>query len=521
MIDDSMLTMSALLQRAFSKYSDDPIVTFDGETWTYGDVWERAGRLTAALADRGHGKGTFVGTMMSNQLDYFTSMVACTRGGCVNVPMNDMLTKSEFEYLLDDSGASVVIVGGGFTATLAEIQSGLPDIDLVIALDDDPPGSMESLTSVIDGHEPQPAPVPVSRDDLLQLSYTGGTTGRPKGAKHTHGTLAMDAIGHALDLEIHYGEEMLLMTPLPHAAGYMMLGGFLKGAHITITQGFDPGELLRFIEEDGVTWTFLVPTMIYRTLDHPLLAERDVSGIETIVYGAAPITPERLQEALDEFGPVFVQLYGQTEIPDVGTILPKSDHARDGPHRNSCGKPATMVDVRIANPDEPTDTDPLPSSEVGEVLLRSPYVTIGYHNKPEQTSQTLVNGWLRTGDIGRMDENGYVYLLDRASDMIITGGMNVYTTEVEDALDKHPAVNQVAVIGIPDDEWGEAVHAVVIPETDMTEAGLKSFADEHLADYKKPKSVEFVQSIPETPYGKMDKKALRDPYWEDHDREIT
>lgn len=521
MIDGTAPTLSSLLRRAFSKYREDPIGTFAGETWTYGTVWDRAGKLTTALQDQGHEKGTFVGTMMSNQLDYFTAMLACVRGGFVNVPMNDMLTEAEFRYMFEDSGAAVAIVGEGFTDTFAEIRAELPDLKSEIATEADPPAEMESLDQLIADSTPLDGTVPVDPDDMLQLSYTGGTTGRPKGARHTHATFAMDAIAHAMDLEIHYGEEMLLMTPLPHAAGYMMVGGFLKGAHITITQGFDPADLLRFIEEGGTTWTFLVPTMIYRTLDHPDLADRDVSGIETIVYGAAPITPERLQEALEAFGPVFVQLYGQTEMPDVGTVLTKADHVREGQHRHSCGRPATLVDVRIADADNPTDTDPVATGEVGEVLLRSPYVMAGYHNKPDQTNETLVNGWLRTGDIGRMDEHGYVYLLDRASDMIISGGMNVYTTEVEDVIDQHPDVNQVAVIGIPDDDWGEAVHAVIIPEGEVTAADIHAFADDNLADYKKPKSIDFVESIPETPYGKMDKKALREPYWENHDREIT
>lgn len=521
MPDSSTPTARDLLGRAFEKYETDPIATFEGETWTYGTVWERGGRLANALYERGFEKGTFVGTMMSNQLDYFTAVVACVRGGFVNVPMNDMLTRDEFSYILSDSSASVAIVGENFTETLAEIRPDLPDLEYVIAIDDQPPEDMHSLSDVLDDAESGTVDVSIDPDDLVQLSYTGGTTGQPKGAKHTHGTFGMDELAHALEFDIRHGETMLIMTPLPHAAGYISLGALLKGAHITITAGFDPGEFLRLVEERHITWSFMVPTMLYRTLDHEALESTDTSSLETILYGASPITRERLTEALDAFGPVFIQAFGQTEMPNVGTVLPKADHTEAGDHLDSCGKAAAMVDIRIANPQETTDTDPLPVGEEGEILLQSPYVMVGYHGKPEKTAETLVDGWLRTGDIGRKDEAGYVYLLDRKNDMVISGGMNVYTTTVEDALDEHPNVKQVAVIGIPDSDWGEAVHAVVVPDGDVDEETLRAFADERLAAYEKPKRFEFVDSIPETPYGKPDKTVLRAPYWDDEGRQIS
>lgn len=517
------LTAQDLLTRAFRNYASDPIATFRGETWTYREAWERAGRLASALADAGFERGDFVGVLMSNQLEYLTANLACVRGGYVNVPLNDMLTADEFRYMLSDSSAKGVVVGDGFTDTLADIRPDLPDLEFAVVIGDDPPEDMMSLSSMLDRGDPEGPDVTVDPDDLLRLSYTGGTTGKPKGVRQTHGILAANMLAHVTDLNIRHHEEMLIMTPLPHAAGYMHMGGMLKGAHFTITQGFDPGDFLDLVENGNVTWTFLVPTMIYRTLDHERFEETDVSGIETIVYGAAPITPERLGEALDGFGQTFIQLYGQTEMPDVGTILPKKDHQKGSEKITSCGKPATMVDVRIADPDDTSDTDPLPAGDVGEVLLRSPYTMDGYYNRPEQTAETLVDGWLRTGDIGQKDEDGYVYLLDRENDVIISGGMNVYTTEVEDALDGHEGIAQVAVIGVPHEDWGEAVHAVIVPrmDADISAEEVRVYADERLSDYKKPKSVEFVEELPTTPYGKVDKKALREPHWEDSDRQIN
>ena len=513
------VTAQGLVRRACETHADRPLATVDGETWTYGDAWTRGGHLAAAFDDRGLAAGDRVGLLMSNQLDYFTGLFACVRGGYAAVPMNDMLSAEEFEYMLANSGARGVLVGGGFADTLADVAPAT-DLDVQVAVEDPADAQVpleEGLDAAAGTHDHPAAP-----GDLLLLPYTGGTTGRPKGVRHTQEGVAMAMLAHVTELEVRDGEEMLFTTPLPHSAGYVAMSALVQGAHFTVTAGFDPGDFLALVDSEPVSWTFLVPTQIYRVLDHDALGETDVSGLETVVYGAAPITPERLEEGLEVFGEVFIQLYGQTEMPDIGTILPKSDHAGAG-QVASCGKAAAMVDLRIANPDDPGDTDPLPAGEEGELLLRSPYVMEQYHQRPEATAETLVDGWLRTGDIARTDEAGYVFLLDRASDMVISGGMNVYTTEVEDAIDRHPDVAQVAVIGIPDDGWGEAVHAVVVPVDDsgVSAEDIRGTADEHLADYKTPKSVAFVAEIPTTPYGKMDKKALREPYWEDEDREVS
>jgi fatty-acyl-CoA synthase/long-chain acyl-CoA synthetase len=516
------LTAQDLLRRACENYADRPVATLAGETWTYQKAWKRGGRLASILSERGLKKCDFVGVIMSNRLDYLTANLACVRGGFVNVPMNDMLTPEEFEYMFADSGARAAVVGDGFTGTVADLEAGLPDLEIVIAVDDNPPNGQIRLTDLLEEGDSETLDAGVGPDDLLRLSYTGGTTGRPKGARHTHGTIATNMLAHVVALEIRDAEEMLLMTPLPHSAGYIHLAGLTQGAHFTITRGFDPGEFLRVVDREPITWTFLVPTMIYRTLDHESLDTTDVSELDTIVYGAAPITPERLAEARDALGNVFVQAYGQTEMPDIGMILPKSDHVIGEQQVDSCGKPATMVDAGIADLETEATIEFLPRGEEGELVMRSPYVMDGYHGKPEKTDATLVEGWLRTGDVARMDEHGYVYLLDRANDVIISGGMNVYTIEVEESLDKHSSVNQVAVIGIPDDDWGEAVHAVIVPDSnDLDEADLKTFAAGRLSAYKKPKSVEFVERIPTTPYGKMDKKALREPYWDEANRDIN
>jgi fatty-acyl-CoA synthase/long-chain acyl-CoA synthetase len=317
------------------------------------------------------------------------------------------------------------------------------------------------------------------------------------------------------------------MTPLPHSAAVFLWGGLLTGATVLVQDGFDPQKALELVDEQSVTWTFMVPTMIYRVLNAPELADYETSSIETLVYGAAPMTPARLREGLNEFGPVFLQFYGQTEVPNLITTFGKREHEqavqRDRTERlSSAGQPCLMADVKIVDVES---SEPQPPGEEGEILATAPYVMQEYFERPEAMTETMTDdGWVHTGDIGELDEDGYVYLLDRASDIIITGGMNVYSTEVEEALDEHPDVSQVAVIGVPHEDWGEAVKAVVIPEGEGSaelESDILTFAAEHLADYKQPKNVDFVESIPETPYGKMDKKALRDRYWEDRERRIN
>jgi fatty-acyl-CoA synthase len=517
-------TLNALLDRACQKHTDDPLATFGDESISYGEAWERAGALASALSEMGVEKGDRVGLVMSNQLGYVTADLACVRGGYAKVAMNDMLTENEYEHIISDSEASAVIVGDEFTETIGTLADEIATLEEVVVLSDEAPDGMAAAERLIETHGRSVPDVDIDPQDIALFQYTGGTTGKPKGAKHTHYTLATNLLAHVIELDINPGEEMLLMTPLPHSAGYALSAGMIRGAHATITQGFDAGAFLTHLEEDEITWSWMVPTMIYRVLDHERLEATDVSSLETLVYGAAPIARERLEEALDVFGQVFLQLYGQSEVPNVGTTLAKRDHTVDaGQKLDSCGQPTVMVDIHIAPIDDKQDTGPLPPGEEGEILLRAPYQMVGYHELPGKTAETIVDGWIRTGDIGRMDEDGYVYILDRDNDMIVSGGMNVYTTNVEDELIKHPDVNEVTVIGVPHDDWGEAVHAVVVPETGngINEADIKSFADEHLADYKKPKSVEFVDELPTTPYGKVDKKTLREPYWEEETRQVA
>jgi fatty-acyl-CoA synthase len=259
--------------------------------------------------------------------------------------------------------------------------------------------------------------------------------------------------------------------------------------------------------------------MVYRILDLLEADEYDTSTLETLVYGAAPMKPDRLREGLNKLGNVFLQLYGQYETPDLITVLPKAAHdPADEERLSSCGLPTTMCDVKVVD----ESGEQVPPGQPGEILARAAYSMDGYYEMPEKTAETVENGWIHTGDIGKMDEDGYFYIVDRDSDVIVSGGMNVYSVTVEEVVQQHDQVANVAVIGVPDDEWGEAVKAVVVPEGDTVDrADIRSFCLDHLSDYEVPKSVDIVEELPTTPYGKLDKKKLREPYWQGHSRQIS
>ncbi|WP_276259116.1 class I adenylate-forming enzyme family protein [Haloglomus litoreum] len=517
-------TLTDALIDSLDRFADRVAVRVDGQEYTYRELDKRSNAVANALVARGVEPGDRVALMMSNCLGYVIADLALLKAGAVKLPLNDMLTEDEFEYMLRDSGAGTVIAGPEFVDTLASLADAVDTVErgFVIEAEDD---RFESLADLEAEGDTTTAPdVTVRPEDPSGHFYTGGTTGDPKGVVHSHDNFLQNMYAHITELDLTGSDTLLLMTPLPHSAGAFLWAALLVGAKSVIRPGFDPGQALADIEEYDVTWTFLVPTMIYTVLDHPDLGTTDTSSLETLVYGAAPMTPARLREGLDEFGTVFTQFYGQTEVPNLITVLGKQEHRiaiEQGEEQRlgSAGQPALMADVKIV--DTETGERQPPGTE-GEILATAPYVMDEYWELPEKTAETVEDGWVHTGDVGKRDEDGYVYLLDRKSNMIISGGMNVYSTDVEDVLVTHPGVSQVAVIGVPDEKWGEAVTAIIVPDDEsVTAEDIHAFADEELADYKRPKHVEFQDELPQTPYGKIDKKALREPFWEDSDREIN
>lgn len=473
--------------------------------------------MAQALVKRGVKPNTRVALIMSNCLEYVMCDIGLMFAGGTKVPLNDMLGEKEIAYILNDSGAEVAIVGSNFFEILLRIKGNLPALKHIVGVApaaECPEGFLSWEAFQASEPEEQVA-AEVSPEDMAVIAYTGGTTGLPKGVVHTQQNAVLNLFSHIIELGLQDDERLLLMSPLPHSAGVVLQAGLLKGAVHYIERSFNPQLVLDRIQQDRITLTFMVPTMIYRVMDQIQGKKYDFSSLRTILYGAAPITVERLKQGLEIFGPVFTQLYGQTEAPNFITRLSKEDHRTDEAyvHRlRSCGKPVLMSQVRIVN----EAGQEVPRGEQGEIAARTLYNMKGYFNKPEQTAETLIDGWLHTGDVGMMDEDGYVYLLDRKKDMIISGGMNVYSTEVENAIQKHPGVSQVAVIGVPHPDWGEAVTAIIVPRPDWTPSKeeIAALCDRELSKYKRPKEIHFAESLPLTPYGKIDKKALRKLYTE-------
>lgn len=493
-------------------------------TLTFSDVDNWANRIAHQLRGLGVGTGDTVAIYSHNRSEFLVVDVAIAKLGAVKLPVNFMLPMETVSYILEKAEAKAVVVDDRLRSTLSgalqarDLQPSVVQVadgsgDLMAGatwLEDCPSGPVEGLD--YDQHV-------VGPDDPAAIYFTGGTTGRPKGVMHSQKSTATFHYAQMLEAEIHEGERLLLMTPMAHAAGLFAQTALARGATSVIRDGFDAAVAVDLFRTSGITWTFLVPTMIYRIIDEiDAQKPEGAFGLKTVVYGAAPIAANQLERALAIFGSVFIQLYGQTECPNWGTRLAKGDHDLTNPQLlASCGRPSIMTEVKIVD----DDGHDVPVGTPGEICLRSPYVLDRYLGDASATAEKFLGPWIRTGDIGALDELGYLYLKDRKNDMVISGGMNVYCREVEEVLEQHPAVKAVAVIGIPHPDWGEAVHAVVVPEdSEFSSPAVIEWTRGRLAGYARPKSVELVSALPETTYGKIDKASLRSKYWADKDRAI-
>jgi fatty-acyl-CoA synthase len=484
----------------------------DDERLTYEELDRASLQAALDLRDAGVEPGDRVALLVANGLEYPVYDLAVLRAGAVKIPLNDMLAPADAAFPLEHSGARVLVVSPGLAA--------LGDAARETLSRPPPMLTVKPVAQLLAEAGEGDLDVAIGPDDFAAIYYTGGTTGKPKAIVHSQRNLAVNMLSTVVEAEIGRDERLLLATPLPHAAGVFTLAGLVRGATVVIERRFDVDRVLAAIAAHGITWTFMVPTMIYRVLDAPALARTDHGSLRTVLYGAAPIRPDRLAQAVDVFGPAFIQLYGQTECPNFATTLSKRDHVSTDAKPEiltSCGRPCLMAQVTIRD----EEGRALPAGEVGEVCVRAPYTMTGYLDDPDATATRFFGDWLRTGDLGELDADGYLYLKDRRNDMVISGGMNVYSSMVERVVGECPGVAQAAVIGIPDPDWGEAVHAVVtVRSPDLAEEDVIAYCRDKLAGYMRPKSVEIVDEMPLTPYGKMDKKRLRARHWEGASRQI-
>ncbi len=513
-------TSQFMFRNALWRHASKLAVVVDERSYTYRELDELSDNLAARLAEMGVVRQDRVAILLRNSIEFVITDLAIIKLGAVKVPLNEMLSMSDVSYMVGHSGARAMVVHSSLVDKLDEAE--LIDTDLAhrVEVDDIGNGVMgphAAWDSLFSGDDHSFEWQAVTPDEMAFIMYTGGTTGRPKGVMHTHGAMMVNGLTHIVHGEIYETEKLLLTSPLPHAAGFFLQTALLQGATVYIQNKFDPQIVLETISKEQISWVFMVPTMIYRLLDSYDPGKHNIGSLRTLVYGAAPITRARLREVLDRFGPVLLQLFGQTEVPDFATKLSKADHL-DEKYHGSCGQPIITSEVRIA--DESGKT--LRFGEVGEIMVRSPYTLECYYNDPEKTAEVYDGEWMKTGDIGYQAETGHLFIVDRSKDMIISGGMNVYSSEVENVVQEHPDVKQVMVIGIPHEDWGEAVCAAVVPVAGGLDVkALIAFCKQRLAAYKVPKTIEVVADIPLTAYGKPDKKTLRAKYWGDQTRQVN
>jgi acyl-CoA synthetase (AMP-forming)/AMP-acid ligase II len=510
------MNVGRFLLTAAERYPDKPAFIWGDHTTSYSQAEARAGALAAGLRQLGLKRSERVGVLMWNCPQLLESFFGVWKAGSCVVPINARLLIDEVVYHLNDPRATAVIFGEEFREMMLRARQRLASTKHFICAGQPLQGQI-SYEELISAHmQSRLLNADVRDDELAWLFYTSGTTGRPKGAMLTHGNLTFMAVSWVADLMHLEPEDIgLHAAPLTHGAGFHSIALTLKASSQVILKPhrFDAENFCATVAQHRVTNTWLVPTQIKMLLKYPKLGEWDLSSLKWIAYGGAPMYQEDIKEALRRIGPVFVQLYGQGETPMTGTYLRPKEHLMEGPasmRLTSCGHARSGIEVRILGEDERE----LPRREVGEICVRGPTVMKGYWERPEATAETLRGGWLHTGDLGFMDEHGYVYILDRIKDVIISGGSNIYPREVEEVLLQHPAVSEVCVIGVPDELWGEAVKAVIVlkPGAKATPEEIIAFSGERMAGYKKPKSVDFVDELPKSAYGKVLKRELRDRY---------
>jgi long-chain acyl-CoA synthetase len=520
----AIATIADIIRTHGADRPDVVALELDGRSLTFGELHARSSQVAQALRAAGVGPGDRVAFIDKNSAEWFEVSFGLAKLGAVNVSVNWRLAAAEMAQIIDDAQARVVIVGPEFVGHIEKIEPELGAVDTIVAI-----GGHERWADYADwvGAHPADDPgVPGSGDDIAFQLYTSGTTGLPKGVMLSNDNFFQGVAGIAGQWRFTPDSVNLAMMPMFHiaGAGWAMIGLYY-GCTTVVLRDIDPARILEVIPAHGITNAFMVPAVIQFLLMTPGVESTDFSSLRTLVYGASPITDKVLVQGIETFGCEFIQVYGLTETTGAITQLDGADHDPETrPHLlRSCGRPYPWVEMRAVD----GDGNDVPTGRVGELWTRSHQNMAGYWNNPTATADAITpEGWFRTGDAGFLDEDGFVYLHDRVKDMIVSGGENVYPAEVENVLARHPAVADVAVIGVPDEKWGEAVKAIVVPAPDAgvdaadLESTLIAFARESLAGYKLPKSVDLAEVLPRNPSGKILKRELREPYWQGTDRRV-
>jgi fatty-acyl-CoA synthase len=502
------LYVTDLLVNALNQDPDRPLLQLvGGAMLTVGAVRDETSRYVQALASLGVGRDTRVALLSANRPEVLHVSHAVQILAGIIAPLHPLGSAADHLHQVQDAEIDfLVFEGHRYSERAAALARGAPGLKLASV---GPSPIAADLGALAASLSPQALVAPrVEGADVMRLGYSGGTTGKPKSLTTSQRVcMAMFNVMMA-EWEWPSPPRVLTCAPLSHSGAALALPALLKGGTMLVLPGFEPVAVMQAIQEHRINCTLVVPTMIYALLDHPRFGEFDLSSLETVFYGASSISPARLKEAIERIGPVFSQFYGQAEVPMVITLLRKSEHDVNDPRRlASCGRPTPWAHVALLDAEDHAVADGRP----GEICVRGPMVFDGYRNDPELNTATFRGGWHHTGDVAVRDPGGFLRIVDRTKDMIVSGGFNIYPREIEDILSEHPAVAQAAVIGVPDPKWGEAVTAVVVlrPGLEATAAALIGMVAERKGSFQAPKTLSFAASIPQTPVGKPDKKALR------------
>ena len=503
--------------RALARYPSRVAFSWPGGSITYQGATELIGRIQKVFMRLGLEPGACVAFVTANRADTWCAGIAAQLSRLSITWLHPLASLDDQLFQIEDSEAQLLVVDvDAFRDRGGDLAAKAPRLKTIFTLG--PAGYGIDLLAAADGAGTASPRCFAGPDDVATLNYTGGTTGKSKGALRLHREYGGFANAILSDFEIPDTTRYLAVAPISHVAGTKVLPSLMRGGTVHMLKSFDPDAVLRTIARERINFTLFVPTMIYVLLDHPALDRTDLSSLELLLYGASAMSPSRLIEGIERIGPVFSQLYGQTECYPV-SVLRKADHDVKSPELFlSCGFPIAACEVTILDDDD----QEVETGEAGEICVRAPHVMAEYWKRPEQTAETLKNGWLHTGDIARADERGYMFILDRKKDMIVSGGFNIFPREVEDVLSQHADVAMVAVVGVPDDKWGEAVTAVIVARE-----GARPSAEEliNLVKTRKgsahaPKHVKFVSELPMTSVGKVDKKLLKAGFWAGRERMV-
>ncbi len=514
-----------LIKRGAVHYPDRTAVIFQEKALTFREVHQHSNQLAHALYALGLSKGDRVAFLLANSVQSVQIDFAMIKSGLVRVPLNTRLSEEEHLHMVNETGAKAILFTEEFAERVGKLRSRLTTVKWFCQMNGTPRYEwMVPIAEAMNQAGDHDLEIKLDENDLVTLQYTSGTTGKLKAAIHTQKTWAAIATNILSSIPIGSWDIMLHSAPLTHASGLLVLPHWLRGAANAILPGFAPLEFLQTVQQVKPTTLNLVPTMILMLLSHPDVERYSFESVKHIIYGASPMPREALKRGIELWGPKFIQYFGQTEAPLILTVLGVEDHiaALEKPeHENrllSCGRPTVTTSLAIV---DETGAE-LPPGEIGEIIASTSQMMTGYWQEPELTAETIKDGWIYTRDMGYIDREGVLFLVDRKSDMIISGGFNIYPREVEEVLYRHPAVLEAAVVGVPHEKWVEAVKAFVVLKAghSATEEELIEFSKRYLASYKKPHSVEFRDSLPKSAVGKVVRRLLREPYWTEKERKI-